>query len=82
MQVENYYLCVYKPLKPGMYIVTVQYAGKPIEKSPFKVDVAPAKISKIRAYGPGLKTGMVGQPALFYVRPHGEPGQIGMHFVY
>jgi len=76
-KVDNYYSCVYKPMKPGMYIVTVQYAGQPIPKSPFKVDVAPMKTSKVRAFGPGLKTGMVGYPATFCVVPHGEPGQIG-----
>jgi len=76
-KVDNYYSCVYKPMRPGMYIVTVQYSGQPIQKSPFKVDVAAAKISKVRAYGPGLKTGMVGQPATFRVVPHGEPGQLG-----
>jgi len=76
-KVENYYSCVYKPMKPGMYIVTIQYASQPIQKSPFKVDVAPVKTSKIRAFGPGLKTGMVGYPATFRVVPHGEPGQIG-----
>jgi len=77
-KVDNYYTCVYKPIKPGLYIVTVQYAGQPIPKSPFRVDVAPMKVSKVRAYGPGLKTGVVGQPATFRVVPHGEPGQLGM----
>ena len=76
-KVDNYYSCVYKPIKPGLYIITVQYAGQPIQKSPFKVEVAPMKMSKIRAFGPGLKTGMVGHPATFRVVPHGEPGQIG-----
>ena len=82
-KVDNYYSCVYKPMRPGMYIVTVQYAGQPIQKSPFKVDVAAMKTSKVRAFGPGLKTGMVGYPATFCVVPHGEPGQIGRYaFVY
>jgi len=81
-KVDNHYSCVYKPIKPGLYIVTVQYSGQPIQKSPFKVDVAPMKTSKVRAYGPGLKTGMVGQPATFRVVPHGEPGQLGNTLTY
>ena len=52
-------------MKPGLYIVTVQYAGQPIQKSPFRVDWAPMKISKVRAYGPGLRTGVVGHAATF-----------------
>ena len=81
-KVDNYYTCVYKPIKPGLYIVTVQYAGQPIQKSPFRVDVAPMKTSKVRAYGPGLKTGMVGHPATFRVVPHGEPGQLGISSIH
>ena len=78
---NKHYTCTYKPIKPGLYIVTVQYVGQPIQKSPFRVDVAPMKTSKVRAYGPGLKTGMVGHPATFRVVPHGEPGQLG-RFMY
>ena len=38
------------------------------------------KVSKVRAYGPGLRTGVVGHAATFRVVPHGEPGQLGTHF--
>jgi len=67
---------VYKALKPGLYIINITFAGQPIQKSPFKVDVGVLKTSRVRAYGPGLETGTVGVPALFTVEPNGE-GPIG-----
>lgn len=67
---------VYKALKPGLYIINITFGGQPIQRSPFKVDVGVVKISKVRAYGPGLETGTVGVPALFTVEPNGE-GPIG-----
>jgi filamin len=41
------------------------------------VDVAPARPSKICAYGPGLETGIVGHPATFTVETNGETGALG-----
>jgi filamin len=76
-KVNGYYTCMYKPSKPGLYIVTITFSGNQIQKSPFKVDVAVAKTSKIRAHGPGLETGVVGQPANFVVEQNGEPGTLG-----
>ncbi|XP_074644606.1 filamin-C-like isoform X4 [Tubulanus polymorphus] len=70
------YECEYIPLKPGKYVVTVQFGGQDIPKSPFKVDVAPAKQSKIRAYGPGLEGGIVGCSADFVVETNGETGAL------
>lgn len=78
-KVGTYYTCVYSPTKPGLYIVTITYSGQQIQKSPFKVEVGPIKmLCKVRASGPGLETGVVGQPALFKVEPNGEPGQLGL----
>jgi len=68
---------VYKPKKPGQYVVNVKYGGEHITKSPFKVTVAPFKESKIRAYGPGLEGGIVGKPACFTVETNGETGALG-----
>jgi filamin len=62
----------YKPMKAGTYVITINFNGQGIPKSPFKVDVAALKQSKIKAYGPGLVSGVVGQPALFTVEPNGE----------
>jgi len=71
-KIESSYEYVYKPMKTGTYIITINFGGQGIPKSPFKVEVGAAKQSKVRAYGPGLETGMVGQPAIFYVEPNGE----------
>lgn len=69
--------CVYTPKKPGLYVVSVNYGGQPIAKSPFKVDVGPMKESRIRAYGPGLEKGVVGYAANFTVETNGETGALG-----
>ena len=69
--------CIYKPQKPGKYVVTITYSGQPISKSPFNVQVGPVKKSKIRAYGPGLEGGVVSFPACFTVNTNGETGALG-----
>ncbi|XP_064632240.1 filamin-A-like isoform X7 [Lineus longissimus] len=71
------YECVYTPLKTGEYTVMITYAGANIPKSPFRVDVAKASDSKIRAYGPGLETGVVGCPCDFTVETNNETGALG-----
>jgi len=78
MQVnETTFKCGYDPKKVGEYIITITFGGQQISKSPFIVDVGPAKTSKITAYGPGLEGGVVGQPATFVVETHGETGALG-----
>ncbi|XP_013789840.1 filamin-A-like [Limulus polyphemus] len=74
---ETSYECVYKPVKEGRYIVTISYGGQEIPRSPFQVNVGPHKVSKIRAFGPGLKGGVVGSPANFTVETNGETGSLG-----
>jgi len=74
---ETTFKCGYDPQKVGEYIITVTFGGQQISKSPFIVDVGPAKASKITAYGPGLEGGVVGQPATFIVETHGETGALG-----
>lgn len=71
------YDCDYKPLKEGRYVVVVSFAGQEIFQSPFEVQVGPVKESKIVAYGPGLKGGVVGHPARFTVDTNGEMGTLG-----
>ena len=73
---DDTYEAVYKPTKPGLHIVNVTFAGQQIPKSPFKVDIGPLKTSKVVAFGPGLESGVVNQPAKFTVQPNGE-GPIG-----
>ena len=70
------YDCTYKPTKPGLHIINVTFAGQSIQKSPFKVDIGPIKASKVEAFGPGLESGVVNEPAKFTVKPNGE-GPIG-----
>lgn len=68
---------IYHPKKEGRYIVMVTYGGQEITKSPFEVNVGPFKETRIRAYGPGLKGGVVGYPALFTAETNGEAGTLG-----
>uniref|UniRef100_A0A3Q3JD12 Calponin-homology (CH) domain-containing protein n=1 Tax=Monopterus albus TaxID=43700 RepID=A0A3Q3JD12_MONAL len=73
------YECEYYPLKPGKYTVSITWGGQPIARSPFEVLVGPeAGFQKVRAWGPGLKTGMVGKSADFVVEAIGtEVGTLG-----
>ncbi|KAK3102524.1 hypothetical protein FSP39_011943 [Pinctada imbricata] len=74
---EGVYDCYYVPLTKGQYIINITFGEQHITKSPFKVEVGPAKTSKIRAYGPGLEGGVVNQPATFTVETQGETGALG-----
>lgn len=58
----------------------VTFNGKEIYKSPFEVNVGPFKKTAIRAYGPGLEGGVVGQPAQFTIETNGETGALGKEF--
>ncbi|XP_027200604.2 filamin-A-like [Dermatophagoides pteronyssinus] len=71
------YNCDYKPLKEGKYIVEVSFGDQEIFQSPFEVQVGPLIDSKVVAYGPGLKGGIVGYPAKFTVDTNGETGTLG-----
>lgn len=73
------YEAVYNPRKEGRHVVMVTFAGQEIPRSPFDVNVGPYKQTMIRAYGPGLTSGVVGYPALFTVETNGETGALGMH---
>ncbi|KYM77983.1 Filamin-B [Atta colombica] len=61
------YKCHYTPVKEGRHVVMITYGGREISKSPFEVNVGPYKESNIKAFGPGLHTGVVGHPAKFTV---------------
>jgi filamin len=71
------YEAVYNPRKEGRHVVMVTFAGQEIPRSPFDVNVGPYKQTMIRAYGPGLTSGVVGYPALFTVETNGETGALG-----
>lgn len=71
------YECTYVPKRVGQYIISATYGGQPVARSPFRIDVAPKKDYRIRAYGPGLRHGIVGYPACFSVETNGETGALG-----
>lgn len=71
------YLCDYKPMKEGKYVVEVCFGDTEIFQSPFEVQVGPVKETKIVVYGPGLTSGIVEQPAKFTVDTNGETGTLG-----
>uniref|UniRef100_A0A672SL67 Filamin C n=1 Tax=Sinocyclocheilus grahami TaxID=75366 RepID=A0A672SL67_SINGR len=73
--------CVkYIPPEEGHYKVDISYDGNPVPGSPFAVEgLMPADPSKVRAYGPGLKGGVVGQPAGFTIDTKGAgAGGLGL----
>ncbi|XP_043944575.1 filamin-C isoform X3 [Protopterus annectens] len=76
---DGVYECEYFPVVPGKYVVTITWGGHAIPRSPFEVQVGPeAKAQKVRAWGPGLETGMVGKSADFVVEAIGtEVGTLG-----
>ncbi|XP_021363284.1 filamin-A-like isoform X15 [Mizuhopecten yessoensis] len=74
---EGVWECCYVPTVKGQYVINITFGEQHITKSPFKVEVGPTKVSKIRAYGPGLEGGVVNQPAVFTVETNGETGALG-----
>lgn len=71
------YQCNYAPLTAGTYTVRVTFGGQEVPKSPFVVIVGPPKKSSIRAFGPGLRSGVVGHSSAFVVETNGETGALG-----
>ncbi|KAJ1162495.1 hypothetical protein NDU88_002963 [Pleurodeles waltl] len=76
---DGVYECDYYPVVAGKYVVTITWGGHPIPRSPFEVLVSPeAGAQKVRAWGPGLETGVVGKSADFVVEAIGtEVGTLG-----
>ncbi|XP_031754945.1 filamin-C isoform X2 [Xenopus tropicalis] len=76
---DGVYECDYYPVLPGKYTVTITWGGYAIPRSPFEVQVSPeVGLQKVRAWGPGLETGMVGKSADFVVEAIGtEVGTLG-----
>ena len=71
---DGNYTCTIYPPEPGRYTAHVRWNGEHIQGSPFKVKVmTPPKPENIRAYGPGLENGYVGQEGNFTVET-GEGG--------
>ncbi|XP_038668148.1 filamin-C [Scyliorhinus canicula] len=76
---DGVYECEYHPMLGGKYVVTITWGGYAIPRSPFEVQVGPeAGAQKVRAWGPGLVTGVVGKSADFVVEAIGtEVGTLG-----
>uniref|UniRef100_A0A4W4H085 Calponin-homology (CH) domain-containing protein n=1 Tax=Electrophorus electricus TaxID=8005 RepID=A0A4W4H085_ELEEL len=76
---DGVYECDYYPVFPGKYTVLITWGGHAIPRSPFEVLVSEdAGPQKVRAWGPGLETGMVGRSADFVVEAIGtEVGTLG-----
>ena len=67
----------YTPKRDGRHIIMITFANVEIPRSPFEVTIGKHKTSKIKAYGPGLKGGIVNKPAKFTVDTCGETGALG-----
>ncbi|CAL8323139.1 unnamed protein product [Lota lota] len=76
---EGVYECDYYPVVMGKYLITITWGGHSIPRSPMEVLVSEeAGPQKVRAWGPGLETGMVGKSADFVVEAIGtEVGTLG-----
>uniref|UniRef100_A0A8B9K1B8 Filamin C, gamma b (actin binding protein 280) n=1 Tax=Astyanax mexicanus TaxID=7994 RepID=A0A8B9K1B8_ASTMX len=76
---DGVYECDYYPIFTGKYTVIITWGGHAIPRSPFEVVVSEdAGPQKVRAWGPGLETGMVGKSADFVVEAIGtEVGTLG-----
>ncbi|XP_006631014.2 filamin-B isoform X2 [Lepisosteus oculatus] len=70
----------YIPKEEGFYSVDVSYDGNPVPGSPFPVEaLLPPDPTKVKAYGPGLEGGLVGNPAEFTIDTKGAgTGGLGL----
>uniref|UniRef100_A0A8C4EM37 Filamin B n=1 Tax=Dicentrarchus labrax TaxID=13489 RepID=A0A8C4EM37_DICLA len=70
----------YTPKEEGIHAVNVSYDGHPVPGSPFPVEAQlPPDPSKVKAFGPGLKGGLVGHPAEFTIDTKGAgTGGLGL----
>ena len=57
----------YNPTEPGAHTLELNYAGVPVQSSPYKFSVQPVQLGRVSAFGPGLSSGLAGQPASFTV---------------
>ena len=65
---DGSYTCSIKPVVAGKYLVNIYWNGTPLSGCPFKLKVLqPPKPQNVRAHGPGLADGNVGQEGNFVV---------------
>ncbi|XP_024125017.1 filamin-B isoform X2 [Oryzias melastigma] len=70
----------YTPIEEGVHAVNVSYDGHPVPGSPFPVEASlPPDPTKVKAFGPGLEGGLVGNPAEFTIDTTGAgTGGLGL----
>ncbi|CAG5977724.1 unnamed protein product [Menidia menidia] len=70
----------FTPKEEGLYAVNVSYDGHPVPRSPFPMEAhLPPDPSKVKASGPGLEGGLVGNPAEFSIDTKGAgTGGLGL----
>jgi len=57
----------YRPTEAGTHTLEMNYAGVPLQGSPYKFNVQPIVPGKVSVYGAGLSSGLAGQPLSFTV---------------
>ena len=63
---DGTYTCTLEPVLSGKYVVQITLNGDNIQGSPFMIGVSePPKPQNVRAYGPGLEDGYIGQEGNF-----------------
>uniref|UniRef100_A0A3P9KPJ2 Filamin B n=1 Tax=Oryzias latipes TaxID=8090 RepID=A0A3P9KPJ2_ORYLA len=72
----------YTPTEEGVHAVKVSYDGHPVPGSPFPVEASLSILpfaSQVKAFGPGLEGGLVGNPAEFTIDTTGAgTGGLGL----
>jgi filamin len=75
---DGTYTVSYRPIDKGNHVISVQYEGKPVAKSPYhvKIDTSPNDVdaSGSNAYGPGLQEAIIGDPANFTIQARTKKG--------
>ncbi|XP_071960405.1 filamin-A-like isoform X3 [Antedon mediterranea] len=75
---DGTYKAEYTPVEEGPHKLDVKVAGKPVGKSPYNIGSKKGcDPSKVKAYGPGLETGLTDKPATFTIETKGA-GQGGL----
>lgn len=72
------FLVNFTPTQLGEYLLSICFGGTPITPQPFRLQcLGVGDSTKVRAFGPGLERGLVGQPAEFMIDTRGA-GQGGL----
>lgn len=57
----------YRPTEAGTHTLEMNYADVPLQGSPYKFTVQQVTPGKVSVFGPGLSSGLAGQPSSFTV---------------